>query len=136
MLGALLLRYMLDLGAKAKFHLETSWILGKEHKGMFRYKIFVSPSDSAVDRLANLDFYSRSAITAQMKRLQNCSENLVLYDRGGFELRQIDLMLGLAVDHQGVVTGLYANSAEQMDASEYRQFVTGSWTITWSCPDM
>jgi hypothetical protein len=126
-----------DIGAKTAFHLETSWIPGKEHKGMFRYKIFVSPSESAVDRATNQDFYSPSAITAQMKRIQNCSENLVLYDSGGFELREIGLMFGLGVDRQGVVTALYANSAEQMDASEYRQFLRdGSWTITWSCPGM
>ncbi|HEY3988606.1 MAG TPA: hypothetical protein VGM02_04850 [Acidobacteriaceae bacterium] len=124
------------VGAKTEFHLETSWIPGKNHKGMFRYKMYVVASDSAVEHLKNPSFYTPEAIAAQMKRIQGCWESLELYDADGFVLRHIPIAFSLGINDKGLAGSLSSNAAEQMDASEYRQFTgNGSWSIKWSCPD-
>jgi hypothetical protein len=68
-----------------------------------------------------------------MKRIEACTLYLRLYDSDGFLLRQIPMPLSIGVDDQGQEGSLEANSSEQMDASDYRQFINGSWAIGWGC---
>jgi hypothetical protein len=115
---------------KVKFSLKTSWIPGEGHKGMFRYRMFATVDTPAL--------YSDEEIETQMKRLNHCVVFLNLNDVDGFELRQLIVPFSNGVDKAARVKALYANTASQMDANEYRQLVgnskqSGSWSISWDC---
>jgi hypothetical protein len=63
----------------ALFTLATSWIPGEGHKGYFRYRVTVS--------VVGLDL---KATTTYIKALRDCHFDLMLYDAGGFKLRDVD----------------------------------------------
>jgi hypothetical protein len=121
-----------DADPKVNFRLQTSWIPGERHRGMFRYKLWVSPSTSAVDRVKNLQAYSPEAIAVRLKRISACNIYLQLYDKDDFALRQIMVPFDYYGDDNAQIIALTANTWVEMDAPDYRKF--SAWTISWSCP--
>jgi hypothetical protein len=85
-----------------------------------------------VERVKNLDAYSPEAITMQMKRINFCSVHLELYDNDEFLLRTALIPFAYGEDDQARIAALTANTAMQMDASEYRKIK--AWSINWYCP--
>jgi len=115
---------------KVKFSLKTSWIPEEGHKGMFRYRMVATVDAPAL--------YSAEEIQTLMQRVNHCSIFLSLQDVDGFELRKLTVPFSYGVDDDLRVNALFANTASQMDANEYRQFVgnskqLGSWSISWDC---
>ena len=104
-----------------EFCLTTSWIPGKDHKGNFRYLLDafgkgLSPQDrpAYIQRLEKLDF------------------TLNLYDQHDFILRRIPVSFAIGVSPEGLVNNFQLNDAEQMDHSEYKNFVDGgTFGFTW-----
>jgi hypothetical protein len=122
-------RLFKNVESNMKFTLQTSWIPGENHKGMFRYKM------SAIPDMAGL--HSDDEIEALMKRVNACLIRLNLFDVDEFLLRSLSVSFSFGVDDKAHVRNLFANAASQMDANEYRQFVggnkSGSWSISWVC---
>jgi hypothetical protein len=118
------------------FKLATSWIPGEGHKGMLRYKLtaFQPPTESSAN---DDDSNTTEAVEKLMNRVQGCSIFLELYDNGGFILRKHEVPFGFGVNGKAHVVSLYANDSFQMDAEEYRQWISekagGSWSIAWDC---
>ena len=136
-------RLFTDSNVLMTFKLATSWIPGQDHKGMFRYRISVSPKmpTTVAERMKDSELNSPEEIEKIVLRVNECSLFLDLNDTDGFSLRSVYVPLQRVVDDQARVNGLTANSSEQMDADEYRKFagtttfVTGSWQVKWSCPE-
>jgi hypothetical protein len=123
-------RMFKDTEMKVNFSLKTSWIPGEGHKGMFRY-VMIAITDTP-------GLYSHEQIETLMKRVHNCSISLNLQDVDGFVLRHLVVPFSYGVDKDVRLKTLYANTASQMDANEYRQLVgsskkPGSWSISWDC---
>jgi hypothetical protein len=123
-------RIFKDTEMKVNISLKTSWIPGEDHKGMFRYRMIAITDTPAI--------YSDQEIETLMNRVHSCSVFLVLQDVDGFQLRELMVPFGYGVDKDARLKSLYANTASQMDADEYRQFVgnskqSGSWSISWDC---
>jgi hypothetical protein len=117
--------------SKVRFALQTSWIPGENHKGMFRYRISAMPDKP--------DAYSSETIEMLMEQVSHCAVMLNLYDADGFVLRELKIPFTYGVDDKAQLRNLVANTSSQMDANEYRQFVgnqtkSGSWAISWACP--
>jgi hypothetical protein len=137
------IRLFTDSNVYMNFQLSTSWIPGKDHKGMFRYRVNVSPKMPATiaERMADSVLNSPEGIQTFVLRVQDCSLFIDLYDTDGFSLRSVYILPQRLVDDQARVIGLIANSSEQMDADEYRKFAganiltSGSWQIKWICPN-
>jgi hypothetical protein len=119
---------LVSAGPRTEFHLQSSWIPGYGNKGMFRYKLSVAPVTSPVERVKQPAFYTPDAIAAHMRRMRGCDIGLVLYDSDGFLLSTVPMQFILSGDTRGGIVGLSVNSAEQMRAAEYRQFLKGSWS--------
>lgn len=104
-----------------EFCLTTSWIPGKDHKGSFRYMLDafgmgLPPEErpAHIERLEKLDF------------------TLNLYDQHDFILRRIPVFFAIGVSPEGLVSNFQLNDAEQMDQSEYKNFVDGGkFGFTW-----
>jgi len=111
---------------KVKFLLATSWIPGENRKGMMRYRMGASPDDTKVGD-------DPEATERLLRRVQHCVIELNLFDANDFLLRKTVVPFGLGVDDQGRVIALHANSSVQMEAQEYREFVGGSWNVSWAC---
>jgi len=128
--GSFVVRMLKTSEMKIKFTLQTSWIPGENHKGMFRYRLTAMPDTPPS--------YSPEETEAIMKRVHSCSILLDLYDVAGFQLREIRVPVSYGVDNDVRVQNLNANAASQMDANEYRQLVgnskqSGSWSVSWTC---
>jgi hypothetical protein len=123
---------------QVKFLLTTSWIPGENHKGAMRYKMAAWPDDAKVgDDPTPLD-ETHETTERLMGRVHNCIIELNLFDENVFLLRKTVVPFGFGVNDQGRVISLQANSAIQMDAHEYREFIGspsggGSWNISWDC---
>jgi hypothetical protein len=136
-------RLFTDSNVPMTFKLATSWIPGKDHKGMFRYRISVNPKVPATvaERMKDSELNSPEDIEKFVQRVQGCALFLDLFDTDGFSLRSVYMVFQRVADDQARVIGLTANSSEQMDADEYIKFtgtsifVTGSWQVKWSCSD-
>jgi hypothetical protein len=117
-----------DSDAVMIFKLDTSWIPGPDHQGMFRFKVRGIPAPSLLsEQAANPEKYTPEAIEKFVGRVHACDLSLELYDSDDFKLRSVPVM------------GLDANSSVQMDASEYRKLkgtgsVGGTWQMSWHCP--
>ena len=123
---------------KVRFKLETSWILGENHKGMMRYKL-----NMIVLKPASLDELAKNGVTNVpdasagefIKRIYRCKVSLDIFDKDDFALRKHVVPFLISIDdEQAHPNGLSANDSLQLDASEYREFsTTGSWSISWKC---
>ena len=118
---------------EVKFSLATSWIPGENRKGMMRYRMTAIPDEASATPASNGD-----PTEQLMKRVQTCIIELNLFDADDFLLRKTVVSFGLAVDDQGRVIGLHANSSVQMEGQAYREFVGipsggGSWSVSWGC---
>lgn len=132
-------RLFTDVPTNVTFHLMTSWIPGEDHKGMFRYKINAFVKPPTPQKGEQVSPATTDAAEELLKRTRSCDVYLILQDVDGFELRQIPVPLGVGVNPEGRVVGLWANSSSQMDADEYRAFVgkpgqSGGWAVSWNCP--
>lgn len=125
------------LESKVRFALQTSWIPGENHKGMFRYKMSaMAEIDPLTPPLIN------SSETAEMvlEQVDRCTVILNLFDADGFVLRELAIPFKYGVDDKARLNSLVANTSSQMDANEYRQLVgtgggkSGAWNISWACP--
>ncbi len=136
-------RLFTDSNVVMNFNLATSWIPGKDHKGMFRYKVDIYPKTptTVAERVKESELNTPEDIEKFVLRVRECALFLDLYDMDGFSLRRVFVLPQRLVDDQARVIGLSVNSSEQMDADEYRQFagpkivLTGSWAVKWSCTD-
>jgi hypothetical protein len=135
-------RLFTDSNVSVTFKLATSWIPGEDHKGMFRYRMSVSPKMPATlaERIKDAEVDSAEKVERFILRVRACSLFLQLYDRDDFSLRSIFLQFQSNVDNQARINGLEANSAAQMDADDYRRFVgdasqAGNWKVSWTCPE-
>jgi hypothetical protein len=121
-----------DPGPKIYFALQTSWIPGERRIGMFRYKMGVAPLIPAVYSVKDIGAYTGSALAVRIKRISACNIYLQLDDKDDFQLRKILVTFAYGEDDQAQIVSLNANSAVQMNASEYQQL--SSWDIVWNCP--
>jgi len=140
-LGTREIRIFPDDPRKTNFTLITSWIPGAEHKGFFRYQLFVFVMDASASDKILFDATPPEqgwGIPETIDRLQKCLLFLNTYDDGGFVLQKIPLFFTTRVDDHGVATGLSANDSSQMDLNNYQSFLAAkpdsSWEIDWSCP--
>jgi hypothetical protein len=112
------------------FHMDTSWIPGEDHKGRFRYKLWALPriKDQYASPLAQVEILAKEVH-------DDCHISLVLFDADGFELRRVSPIFSSQVNSEGDITGLLANESVQMDASEYKSFLGGSYNLGWFCDE-
>jgi hypothetical protein len=124
------------------FKLVTSWIPGENHKGMLRYKLTASPTPSTGSSAETNDDATNSpeAVEHFMNMVHGCTISLNLYDKDGFILRKHDVPFGFGNDAQAHVIALWANDSFQMDAADYRVWISekvgGSWGIGWDCASL
>jgi hypothetical protein len=121
-----------DPAPKVSFHLETSWIPGGQHRGMFRYRIYGAIFASAIEHAKSPTSYKPESIAATIRQIHACDLTLILFDKDSFVLRKIDVPFSYGVNDQSEIVSLNSNDAAQMDAKEYRQ--VNSWSMSWSCP--
>ena len=122
------------------FRLETSWIPGADHKGLFRYKLSAFPKKpiTTAELASDTELNTPEKVESFIRRVKECRIFLGLFDSDGFRLRGIPVAFQLTVNDDGQVEGLYANLDTQMEADEYRMFVgststSGSWSIAYTC---
>lgn len=121
------------------FRLVTSWIPGENHKGMLRYKLTAVPTPSTGSSAETDDdaMNAPEAVERFLNKVHGCIISLNLYDKDGFILRKHDIPFGFGIDAQAHVITLWANDSFQMDAEDYRLWISekvgGSWGIGWDC---
>ena len=119
------------------FKLVTSWIPGENRNGMLRYKLTVLPIPSTASGSENDADSTPEAVEALLNRVADCSINLLLFDKDGFILRQHNVPFNFRVDEQHNLVALNANDSFQMDAEDYRLWISekagGGWSITSTC---
>lgn len=136
------LRMFKDTVSTVDFDLVTSWIPGENHKGMFRFKLSAAPKRPALGAKlpSNIDYDNPEEVEKFIKRVHRCSIFLRVYDSDGFLLREVPVIFDSGTGSDGRITALFANSAVQMDADEYRKLIgnassAGSYGISWIDPD-
>jgi len=98
---------------------------------MMRYRMHALPEKVDPPDTAN----TPESIDHLMKRANNCTITLNLYDEDAFIVREIPVPFHLGVDDEQTIIGLNANSSVQMDMQEYRKLITTSpsWSVSWTC---
>lgn len=132
-------RIFRDSNLVLNFKLTTSWILGADHQGTFRYKLTVFPKIPTNDAQ---ELHEKKPDTPEdlekfLARARNCNFGLMLNDSDGFLLRTVPLSFVNVVDVGDAQNiGLMGNSTAQMDADEYLKFLgsdgaKGTWQVSW-----
>ncbi len=101
---------------------------------MLRYKMVVFVPKPLLDDPLKAST-TNEADAAILNRLALCSISLELHDKDDFVLRKHVMPFKKMLDGESAqLNSLLANDVFQMNAEEYRQFLSGgSWTISWSC---
>ena len=101
---------------------------------MLRYKMVVFVPKPLLDDPLKTST-TNEADAAILNRLALCSISLELHDKDDFVLRKHVMPFKKMLDGESAqLNSLLANDVFQMNAEEYRQFLSGgSWTISWSC---
>jgi hypothetical protein len=120
------------------FSLTTSWIPGPSHKGVFRYRLSMTPSKELEAKKvpAKAPPYGW-AIADAVARLHECTYSLLALDSGGFILQRSPIIFSTIVGDDGTAVSLAANDYFAMDLAQYKDFLAAkpvqSWNIEWSC---
>ena len=131
------IRMFKDSTREVSFVLNTSWIPGPDHKGMFRYKLTGLPERrSAADQLKANEVDTLESTEKFLDRVHTCDITLVLYDSDDFVLRRVSVILQRVVNDDAQVVNLLANSSVQMDQQEYVSLIGtsgkfGRFDINW-----
>jgi len=137
--GSAAYRLFRNESRQVTFKLVTSWIPGENHKGMLRYKLtaFPTPSTGSSAETNDDGMKAIEAVENLMNRVHDCIISLDLYDKDGFILRKHDIPFGFGKDTRAHVVALWANDSFQMDADDYRLWISekigGSWGMGWDC---
>lgn len=125
-----------DDSQQVSFYLVTSWISGKKHEGMLRYKLSAWVAKAAPDNEGIIGPDNSAEAEKIVRRISRCAVTLNLYDKEDFLVRKHEVSFSVGIDEKEARVGsLLANDSFQMDAQEYREFIdSGSWSISWACP--
>jgi hypothetical protein len=138
--GSHLIKLFANDPRSTKFSLTTSWILGPDSKGMFRYKlkVEVEPPTAVAKALYNATPPPGGwGIPETLQRIHLCTYTLRIFDDGGFIVQKIPLQLIRSVDDAGIDINLSTNEATPMSFTAYKSFMAAddsdSWGILWAC---
>jgi hypothetical protein len=118
---------------KVRLHLVTSWIPGEKRQGLLRYKLNAVVPSAILSNPLEIPATTEAEATI-LDYTFRCTISLELHDKDGFIIRTHIVGFKKIRDEDNArITGLLANDALQISAEEYRQFLNGSWSISWSC---
>jgi hypothetical protein len=121
------------ISIKVRLHLVASWIPGEKRQGLLRYKLTAVVPSAILTNPLEIPT-ATTADAAILDYTSRCTISLELHDKDDFIVRTHIVKFKKILDEDNARTNsLLANDALQMSAEEYRQFLNGSWNISWTC---